>query len=142
MKTENYMRINFLSLSQNETFARTVIAAFCLPLNPSLSELNEIKTAVSEAVTNAVVHGYPDGAGEIEMVAETNENKIHIEITDNGIGIEKLDKAMEPFFTTRPDEERSGMGFTVMQTFMEDVKIVSVPNKGTKVIMNKTITVK
>ncbi len=142
MKTENYMRINFLSLSQNETFARTVIAAFCLPLNPSLSELNEIKTAVSEAVTNAVVHGYPDGAGEIEMVAETTENKIHIEITDNGIGIENLDKAMEPFFTTRPDEERSGMGFTVMQTFMEDVKIVSEPNKGTKVIMNKTITVK
>ena len=142
MKTENYMRTNFLSLSQNETFARTVIAAFCLPLNPSLSELNEIKTAVSEAVTNAVVHGYPDGAGEIEMVAETTENKIHIEITDNGIGIENLDKAMEPFFTTRPDEERSGMGFTVMQTFMEDVKIVSEPNKGTKVIMNKTITVK
>ena len=142
MKTENYMRINFLSLSQNETFARTVIAAFCLPLNPSLSELNEIKTAVSEAVTNAVVHGYPDGAGEIEMVAETTENKIHIEITDNGIGIENLDKAMEPFFTARPDEERSGMGFTVMQTFMEDVKIVSEPNKGTKVIMNKTITVK
>ncbi len=142
MKKENYMRINFLSLSQNETFARTVIAAFCLPLNPSLSELNEIKTAVSEAVTNAVVHGYPDGAGEIEMYAETTDNKVHIEISDSGIGIENLDKAMEPFYTTRPDEERSGMGFTVMQTFMEDVKIVSEPNKGTKVIMNKTITVK
>lgn len=142
MKTENYMKINFLSLSQNETFARTVISAFCLPLNPSLSELNEIKTAVSEAVTNAVVHGYPDGAGEIEMSAQTSDNKLHIEVSDKGIGIENLSQAMEPFYTTKPDEERSGMGFTVMQTFMEDVEIISEPNKGTKVIMNKTITLK
>lgn len=142
MNEKNTMKINFLSLSQNETFARTVIAAFCLPLNPSLSELNEIKTAVSEAVTNAVVHAYPDCAGEIEMTAETADRKLHIEIADKGVGIENLEEAMDPFYTTRPDEERSGMGFTVMQTFMEDVKIVSEVNKGTRVIMNKTIAIK
>ncbi len=142
MNEKNTMKLNFLSLSQNETFARTVISAFCLPLNPSLSELNEIKTAVSEAVTNAVVHGYPDCAGEIEMTAETNDNKLHIEIKDYGVGIENLKEAMEPFYTTRPEEERSGMGFTVIQTFMEDVEIVSELNKGTTVIMNKTIAIK
>ena len=142
MKDKNTMKISFLSLSRNETFARTVIAAFCLPLDPSLSELNEIKTAVSEAVTNAVVHGYPDCAGEIVMSAETQDNKIHIEISDKGVGIENLKEAMEPFYTTKPDEERSGMGFTVIQTFMEDVKIISEVNKGTTVIMNKTIVCK
>lgn len=142
MNGKNTMKISFLSLSQNETFARTVISAFCLPLDPSLSELNEIKTAVSEAVTNAVVHGYPDCAGEIEMYAETQDNKIHIEISDKGVGIENLQEAMEPFYTTKPDEERSGMGFTVIQTFMEDVEIISELNKGTKVIMNKTIAFK
>ena len=142
MKDKNTMKISFLSLSRNETFARTVIAAFCLPLDPSLSELNEIKTAVSEAVTNAVVHGYPDCAGEIVMSAETQDNKLHIEISDKGVGIENLKEAMEPFYTTKPDEERSGMGFTVIQTFMEDVKIIFEVNKGTTVIMNKTIACK
>lgn len=139
MEQKNSMQLKFLSLSENEVFARTVISAFCLPLNPSISELNDIKTAVSEAVTNAVVHAYPDTPGYICMSAERIGSKIHIKITDDGIGIENLSEAIEPFYTTRPDEERSGMGFTIMQTFMEDVEIYSTLNKGTKIIMCKTI---
>lgn len=140
MEQKNSMQLKFLSLSENEVFARTVIAAFCLPLNPSVSELNDIKTAVSEAVTNAVVHAYPDTPGYIYMNAEKIDGKVHIEISDNGIGIENLDEAIEPFYTSRPEEERSGMGFTIMQTFMEDVEIFSTPNKGTKIVMNKTVS--
>lgn len=140
MEQKNSMQLKFLSLSENEVFARTVIAAFCLPLNPSVSELNDIKTAVSEAVTNAVVHAYPDTPGYIYMSAEKIDGKVHIEISDDGIGIENLDEAIEPFYTSRPEEERSGMGFTIMQTFMEDVEIFSTPNKGTKIVMNKTVS--
>lgn len=139
MEQKNSMQLKFLSLSENETFARTVIAAFCLPLNPSISELNDIKTAVSEAVTNAVVHAYPDTPGYIYMFAEREGRKVHIKISDRGVGIEDLDEAMEPFYTSRPDEERSGMGFTIMQTFMEDVEIFSELNKGTEVSMCKTV---
>lgn len=140
MEQKNSMQLKFLSLSENEVFARTVIAAFCLPLNPSVSELNDIKTAVSEAVTNAVVHAYPDTPGYIYMSAAKIDGKVHIEISDDGIGIENLDEAIEPFYTSRPEEERSGMGFTIMQTFMEDVEIFSTPNKGTKIVMNKTVS--
>lgn len=140
MEQKNSMQLKFLSLSENEVFARTVIAAFCLPLNPSVSELNDVKTAVSEAVTNAVVHAYPDTPGYIYMNAERIGKELHIKISDEGIGIENLEEAIEPFYTSRPDEERSGMGFTIMQTFMEDVEIFSTPNKGTEVVMRKTVS--
>lgn len=139
MEQKNSMKLKFISLSENETFARTVISAFCLPLNPSISELNDIKTAVSEAVTNAVVHAYPDTPGYVCMSAERIGKTVHIKISDEGIGIENLSEAIEPFFTSRPEEERSGMGFTIMQTFMDDVKITSELNKGTEITMSKTI---
>lgn len=139
MEQKNSMKLKFISLSENETFARTVISAFCLPLNPSISELNDIKTAVSEAVTNAVVHAYPDTPGYVCMYAERIGKTVHIKISDEGIGIENLSEAIEPFFTSRPEEERSGMGFTIMQTFMDDVKITSELNKGTEITMSKTI---
>ncbi len=136
----NEMKIEFLSLSQNETFARSVISCFCLQLNPSIAELSDIKTAVSEAVTNCVVHGYPDTPGIVTMEAVVRDHSIHIKISDSGVGIENLEKAVQPFYTTKPDEERSGMGFTIIQSFMEDVKIVSELNKGTVVFMKKTIS--
>jgi len=135
----NKMVLKFNSLSENEAFARNVISAFILPLNPSVSELSDIKTAVSEAVTNAIVHGYPDSVGEVTMVAEISGNNVHIIISDSGVGIENLEEALEPFFTTKPEEERSGMGFTIIKTFMDDVKVMSKLNVGTVVDMMKKI---
>ena len=135
----NKMKLTFLSLSQNESFARNVISCFALGLNPSIAEISDIKTAVSEAVTNAIVHGYPKKIGEITLEAEIEKDQIHINVFDNGIGIENLNDALEPFFTTRADEERSGMGFTIMQSFMDSVKVESELGKGTKVYMVKTI---
>lgn len=136
----NKMIIKFDSISQNEAFARNVIASFILPLNPSLGELSDIKTAVSEAVTNAIVHGYPDSVGEVTMVAEIKDFEIHISISDSGIGIEDLDKALEPFYTTKPEDERSGMGFTIIKTFMDEVSVISKTNLGTTVNMVKSIS--
>ncbi len=136
----NKMIIKFDSISQNEAFARNVIASFILPLNPSLGELSDIKTAVSEAVTNAIVHGYPDSVGEVTMIAEIKDFEIHISISDSGIGIEDLDKALEPFYTTKPEDERSGMGFTIIKTFMDEVSVISKTNLGTTVNMVKSIS--
>ena len=135
----NKIKVNFLSISENESFARNVIASFILSLNPTVSELSDIKTAVSEAVTNAIVHGYPDGVNEIEMQAEIIGNVLHIKIIDTGVGIENLEKALEPFYSTRLEEERSGMGFTIMKTFMDEVTVTSSLNKGTVVCMSKQI---
>ena len=139
MEKENIMNLKFLSLSQNEIFARTVISAFCIPLNPSVAELNDIKTAVSEAVTNAIVHGYPDTEGYVNMTAKLVGNTLHIEIADDGVGIENLEQAMQPFYTTKPNDERSGMGFTIIESFMDDLSVLSGVNKGTVVKMSKTI---
>ncbi|MBP5308929.1 MAG: anti-sigma F factor [Clostridia bacterium] len=136
----NKMSLKFISVSENEPFARSCIQAFCLPLNPTISELNDVKTAVSEAVTNCIVHAYPDRVGIVSLEAETSGNRIHIKITDEGEGIEDITKAVEPFFTTRPEEERSGMGFTVMKAFMDDVKVLSKPAEGTVVEMIKFFT--
>ena len=136
----NKMRIKFDSNSQNEAFARNVIASFILPLNPSVGELSDVKTAVSEAVTNAIVHGYPDTIGEVTMIAEIKDFDVHITISDCGIGIADLNKALEPFFTTKPEDERSGMGFTIIKTFMDEVKVTSKINLGTTVNMVKTIS--
>jgi stage II sporulation protein AB (anti-sigma F factor) len=135
----NKMVIKFDSNSQNEAFARNVIASFILPLNPSVEELSDIKTAVSEAVTNAIVHGYPDTVGEVTMVAEYDDRSVHIVISDCGVGIENLEKALEPYFTTKPNDERSGMGFTIIKTFTDELIVRSKFNEGTTVEMYKTI---
>ena len=136
----NKMKVIFSAISENEIFARSVISCFILRLNPSLSQLSDIKTSVSEAVTNAIVHAYKDTVGEIVMEAEIEGNKIHINIFDNGVGIENIDMALEPFYTTKPDEERSGMGFTIMQSFMDNVKVESKKGLGTKVYMTKILS--
>ena len=134
----NQMQLKILSLSENESFARNVIASFAVSLNPSVSEINDIKTAVSEAVTNAIVHGYPDTVGTIYIDAEIKENVLHIKIKDEGVGISNLSMALEPFYSSKYDDERSGMGFTIMQTFMDDVKVESKLNYGTVVEMTKS----
>lgn len=136
---KNKMKLTFLSISENESFARSVVSCFALRLNPSIAQIADIKTAVSEAVTNSIVHGYPNEKGEITIECETDENSIHINIFDNGIGIDDLNKALEPFYTTKPSEERSGMGFTIMKSFMDDVKVESSKNNGTKIYMKKII---
>ena len=133
----NEMQLKFLSRSENEVFARNVVAAFALPLNPTLSELSDVKTAVSEAVTNCIVHGYRNAEGWITVRCVIEGEKLHIEISDGGTGIEDLEKALTPFYTTLPEEERSGMGFTIMQTFMTDFSVRSERGKGTTVTMCK-----
>ena len=135
----NKMKLEFLSLSINESLARTTVGVFCLGLNPSLSELSDIKTAVSEAVTNCIVHGYPNELGVISMECEIVKNILHINIVDQGVGIKDVNLALEPFYTTREEEERSGMGFTIMKSFMDDVKVSSEQGKGTKIYMCKKI---
>lgn len=137
---KNRMLIKFDSVSENEGFARNVIASFLLPLNPGIGELTDIKTAVSEAVTNAIVHGYPDTVGEVTMLAETDGENVHIVISDSGVGIDDLEAALEPFYTTKPDDERSGMGFTIIKTFMDEVKVISKQNAGTIVDMTKHLS--
>ena len=133
----NEMCLKFLSRSENEIFARNVVAAYALPLGPTLAELSDVKTAVSEAVTNCIVHGYRDSEGWITLVCKTEGACLHIEISDSGKGIDDLEKALMPFYTTLPDEERSGMGFTIMQTFMSDFSVESAAGKGTTVRMSK-----
>ena len=139
MEINNKIRLEFLSLSQNEAFARSVVSCFALQLNPSVSQIADIKTAVSEAVTNAIVHGYPNGVGEIILEVELSNSSIHINIFDDGVGIENLSEAIEPFYTTKADDERSGMGFTIMQSFMDSVEVDSKINDGTTVKMTKKI---
>ena len=139
MNYKNNIIIKFPSLSQNESFARSAIACFALQLNPSVAELSDIKTAVSEAVTNAIVHGYPDKIGEITLEAKIEEEDLHINIFDNGVGIDDIEQAVEPFYTTRADDERSGMGFVIMKSFMDTVNVVSEKNVGTKIYMTKRI---
>ncbi len=135
----NRMQLKFLSRSENEVFARNVVAAFALPLNPTLSELSDIKTAVSEAVTNCIVHGYGSSReGWIVVECATEKNALHIQISDSGKGIEDVEQALAPFFTTLPGEERSGMGFTIMQTFMSEFSVRSQVGVGTTVNMSKS----
>lgn len=133
----NRMQLRFLSRSENEVFARNVVAAFALPLNPTLSELSDVKTAVSEAVTNCIVHAYPEEENWITISCETSGDKLHIIVSDSGKGIEDIARALTPFYTTCPGEERSGMGFTIMQTFMTTFSVVSEAGRGTTVRMSK-----
>ena len=135
----NKMTVKFDSVSENEAFARNVIASFLMPLNPSIDELSDIKTAVSEAVTNAIVHGYPDTVGEVVLQAEITDGVIHIIVSDKGVGIDDLPSALEPFYTTRPEDERSGMGFTIIKAFMDEVSVNSKINEGTEVKMTKRV---
>ena len=137
MKILNEMELNFKAISVNEGFARSCVAAFCVQANPSLDEITDIKTAVSEAVTNCVVHAYPALPGNIKVKVELYEDCVHIEISDNGIGITDFEKAKEPFYTSKPNEERSGMGFTVMESFMDSLELKQNKQSGLVVKMIK-----
>lgn len=139
MEIINKFSMNLLSRSANEGFARATVAAFATQLDPTLEEINDIKTAVSEAVTNCIVHAYREGLGKIYISGEiTNTNIIKIKIRDNGCGIENVEKAMEPLFTT-VGGERAGLGFAVMQSFMDDIRVRSKVGKGTTVTLIKKI---
>ena len=138
-KNENEMRLGFLSKSSNEAFARLTVAAFASQLDPTIEELADIKTAVSEAVTNAIIHGYENRIGIVKVYAKLKDNEITIVISDNGKGIENIEIAKEPLYTTKPNLERSGMGFTIMESFMDEVIIESVVGLGTKITMKKKI---
>lgn len=140
MKYINCFKLQFLSRSSNEGFSRSAVAAFLAQLDPTLEEISDIKTAVSEAVTNAIVHGYADKLGIVYINAYILENrKIVIDIKDKGRGIEDVEQAMEPLFTTSPESERSGLGFTLMGTFTDKLRVRSKPGKGTTVHMVKTL---
>jgi stage II sporulation protein AB (anti-sigma F factor) len=136
--SDNKMSIEFVSKSQNEGFARVAVAAFVAQLDPTIDEINDVKTAVSEAVTNSIIHGYENKEdGIVRIEAEINKNEVTIVIIDKGMGIEDINQAMEPLYTSRPDLERSGMGFTVMETFMDELKVESQKGIGTKVVIRK-----
>lgn len=139
MKTVNEISVNFPSKSCNEALARSIVASFVMNLDPTVNELSDIKTAVSEAVTNCIVHGYKRADGTIYIKGRiTDKNKVIIKIRDRGCGIEDVEKAMEPLFTTAPEEERAGLGFAVMQSFCDKVRVKSEPEEGTTVTLEKT----
>ena len=139
MINENEMKLEFLSKSNNEAFARITVAAFVASLDPTIEEISDIKTAVSEAVTNSIVHGYEDKIGLINLRCKIRDREITIEITDNGKGIENIEMAKQPLYTSKPNLERSGMGFTIMESFMDELNVESVLGVGTKVTMKKKI---
>lgn len=136
----NKFSMKLLSRLGNEGFARSCVSAFCIELEPSVEQINDIKTAVSEAVTNCIVHAY-NGQNDkfIDIIVSLDNGSVEIIIEDSGCGIEDVEKAKQPFYTTKPEQERSGMGFTLMQTFMDSVEVFSQKGKGTKVVMKKTV---
>ena len=136
MIENNNVELLFEARSENEAFARVVAAAFVTYLDPTIEELQDIKTAVSEAVTNAIVHGYDNGPGKVRMRLKGIQNQVIIEVHDDGLGMENVAKAMD---TTKPEQERSGMGFSFMEAFMDDLRVASAPGKGTTVLMRKKI---
>lgn len=135
----NHMKVFFDAKSINESFARVVVMGFMTDMNPTMDELQDVKTAVSEAVTNAIIHGYNDEKQQVEMSCIREGQKLTIRIEDHGVGIADIEQAKQPFFTTKPDMERSGMGFAFMETFMDEVEVVSELGKGTCVTMTKYI---
>ncbi len=139
MKNTNEMEVIFDSRSVNEGFARVAVASFMTQLNPTLEEVADVKTAVSEAVTNAIIHGYEKKVEKIKIHCHLSENTLYIEIQDYGKGIEDVEQAMQPLFTTKPEAERSGMGFSFMEAFMDEISVESEPGKGTLVKMRKEI---
>ena len=136
---DNEMKIEFLSKSNNEAFARISVAAFIAQLDPTLEEIADIKTAVSEAVTNSIIHGYEEKTGIVKLNCKITKDEVFIEVSDSGKGIENVEIAKQPLFTTKANLERSGMGFTIMERFMDDVQVESVLGIGTKVTMKKKI---
>ncbi len=136
---DNEMTVKFKAKSINEAFARSAVAAFIMPTDPTIEEMNDIKTAVSEAVTNCIVHAYGNGEGYIELSCKTEGGIVHIAVADTGKGIADIKQAMQPFFTTKPEEERSGMGFTVMETFMDTLTVENNAPCGVIVKMSKKI---
>lgn len=136
--TKNYLKLQFYSLPRNQAFARDAVAAFCLELNPTLADLSDVKTAVSEAVTNCTVHAYKGNLGIVTVECEIEDNALHIKVSDTGRGIADISKAIQPFYTSAPSDERSGMGFTIMQTFMDEFTVNSIQGEGTVVYMTKT----
>ena len=136
---ENSMQMTFRAISRNEGFARVCVAAFATQLDPTVEEIADLKTAVSEAVTNAIVHAYPNTEGEVTLRMGICDGLIHIAVEDTGVGIADVERAMQPFYTTAARDERSGMGFMVMQTFMDEVRVQSAPGKGTVVTMKKRV---
>lgn len=139
MKYDNKVSLVIDANSKNESFARVSIAAFATQLDPTLEEINDIKMAVSEAVTNAIIHGYENQEGEVYLKFGIIDTTLYVEIEDKGKGIENIKKAMEPLYTSKPDMERSGMGFTVMEAFMDEISVISNLGQGTKVYMKKKI---
>lgn len=142
MKSENSMSLSIDALSQNESFIRSTVAAFCVQLNPTMEQIGDIKTAVSEAVTNAIVHAYSNEGGKVDIEVILKGSVVKIIISDKGKGISDVQKAMQPFYTSSPVEERSGMGFTVMQAMMDKVAVESKVDKGTVVTLKKDLNKK
>lgn len=136
---DNYMKLKFDGISENESFARMSVAAFFSTGNPTIGDIEDIKTAVSEAVTNAIIHGYEKKRGEVSIQCGLKEDLATIVIEDYGKGIEDLEKALEPFYTTKPELERSGMGFTFMEAFMDHMKVETEPGKGTRILLEKRL---
>lgn len=139
MENTNEMQLIFDSRSSNESFARVTVAAFMTSLNPTVEEVSDVKTAVSEAVTNAIIHGYENEVRDVVIRCRTEERTLYIEVEDRGRGIEDVEAAMEPLFTTKPDLDRSGMGFSFMEAFMDELKVESKPGEGTVVKMKKIV---
>ena len=137
---KNELKIEISALTANDAFVRSTVAAFCLPLNPTVDQIEDIKTAVSEAFTNSVIHGYEsDAEKKVEISARLDVDELEIIVVDRGCGIKDVKTAIQPFFTTKPEQERSGMGFTLMSTFMDRMDVASAPGEGTRVVMAKKI---
>ena len=136
---KNEMKLEFLSKSANEAFARIAIAAFFSQLDPTIEELADLKTSISEAVTNCIIHAYPNKDGIIKIKGKLYDDEIEIEISDNGVGIENIEEAKEPLYTTKSNLERSGMGFTIMESFMDSFRVESIVGLGTKISMTKKV---
>ena len=136
----NILEVKFSAKSENESLSRVIVASFAAKLDPTLDELSDIKMAVSEAVTNSIIHGYDEDESKfVYLRCELKDRTIKVVIEDEGCGIEDIKKAMQPMFTTKPEEERSGMGFSFMESFMDSLEVVSIKGEGTKVVMTKTI---
>lgn len=142
MENKNEMKLSFDARSVNESFARVAVSAFIAELNPTLDEIADIKTAVSEAVTNAIIHGYCSPEQKVELVCKIHGQEVDITVSDEGVGIADVKKAMEPFYTTKPELERSGMGFSFMEAFMDKLEVTSQPGRGTIVHMVRTLGAK
>ena len=139
MQQENHMQVSFDAKSTNESLARMVVAAFMTDMNPTLEQIADVKTAVSEAVTNAIIHGYDDESRQVELTCDQNGKQLVVTVEDHGSGIADLEQALQPFFTTKPELERSGMGFSFMEAFMDKIEVRSEKGKGTRVVMWKYI---